>query len=447
METTAASRSTITMRPVVEQTRIGGCLSYLLYDPRTNDAAVIDPRADGVDAILARLEDGALNLRAAIDTHAHADHVSGVARLAAETGAEAIVSSDVAFAARVVREGDEVKVGNFTLRVIATPGHTSESVSLQVDAAVFTGDALLIGGAGRTDFQNGSPETLWNTFEKKLRGMDPGTVVYPAHDYRGRTHTTIGDELRANRLFAQTDRSAFIARLSQGRQPEPANMRLVLAANRAGTSAEASAIDPRSLRARIEAGEALNLIDVRSPAEFAGSRMRGARNVPLEQIGAAAPTIPAGEPVVLICESGTRATIAGAAFAGRPNVMVLTGGMGAWRKAGFGTEGSGGGIWSLERQVRLVAGTFVLLGAILGLTAHPWFFAIPVFFGAGLTFSGLTGWCGMAHVLAKLPWNRRAMAAPAQEPSAGGSCAADGGGMSAAGSCAIEPTGGSCAAG
>jgi glyoxylase-like metal-dependent hydrolase (beta-lactamase superfamily II)/rhodanese-related sulfurtransferase len=429
---TAGAPATAT-RPVVEQNRTGGCLSYFLFDPDTKDAAVIDPRADGVDGILARLKEGGMRLRAAMDTHAHADHVSGVARLAAETGAEAIVTTEVDYKARQVRDGDEIRVGAFVLRVIATPGHTSDSVSYQVGDVVFTGDALLIGGAGRTDFQNGSPDTLFDTFEQKLRKLAPATVIYPGHDYKCRTHSTIGDELRANPLFSQTNRVALVTRLMGSKNPPPANMGLVLAANKTGASANTAAIEATALKSRIDAGEALNLIDVRSPAEFSGCSMKGARNIPLEQVGAAAPGISGSDPLVLICEAGARATIASGAFAGRPNVMVLTGGMGAWRKAGLPTEGSCGGVWALERQVRLVAGAFVLIGAILGLTVNPWFFAIPVFFGAGLTFAAITNTCAMGMLLSKMPWNRRAVQ--------GASAAAP-----AAGSCAAEPKGGGCAA-
>jgi glyoxylase-like metal-dependent hydrolase (beta-lactamase superfamily II)/rhodanese-related sulfurtransferase len=425
-------------RPVVEQTRVGGCLSYLVYDPETCDAAVIDPRFDSVDAIRTRLAEGRLRLAFAIDTHAHADHVSGVARLAHETGARAIVSSEVAFPAQRVRQGDRLALGRFALEVIETPGHTSDSVTLKAGGAVFTGDALLIGSAGRTDFQNGSPETLFETFESRLRGLPADTVVYPGHDYRGRTHTTIGDELRANALFANRDRAAFVARLRAGRQAEPANMRFVLAANRSGATSDVRVVEPVALKGRLDGGEHLDLVDVRSPEEFAASRIAGARNVPLDLVASAAGSIAPGVPLVLICEAGVRASMATTAFAGLPGVHVLEGGMSGWRRAGLPTEGVPGGVWPIERQVRCVIGACVVVGAVLGLAVNPWFFVVPIFFGAGLVFSAVTGRCGMAMLLAKLPWNRRALAAlaAADPDAAGGSCAVGGG-----------PPGGGCAAG
>src|SRR5436190_3991882 len=209
---TATGYPVVAVRPVIEQTRIDGCLSYLVYDPESKDAAVVDPRFDAVDNLLKRLQDGGLKLRCAIDTHAHADHLSGVARLAAETGAQAIVPAEVTFPARQVRDGDRIDAGAFGFQVMATPGHTSDSITLRTADVVFTGDALLIGGAGRTDFQNGSPETLFESFETRLRALPPATVVYPGHDYKGRTHSTIGDELRANALFGNRDRATFVAR-------------------------------------------------------------------------------------------------------------------------------------------------------------------------------------------------------------------------------------------
>jgi glyoxylase-like metal-dependent hydrolase (beta-lactamase superfamily II)/rhodanese-related sulfurtransferase len=429
MTTATESKGTVATRPVIEQTRVEGCLSYLVWDEESKEALVIDPRFDQVEAIVKRISEGGLKLVAAMDTHAHADHVSGVSRIAKETGAEAIQPNPVEFEARVVRDGDELKIGRWVMRVIATPGHTEESISLITGDVVFSGDALLIGGAGRTDFQNGSPETLFDTFEKKLRRLPAATVVYPGHDYKGRTHTTIGDELRANALFRNVDRSSFVERLKGGRQAEPANMRSNLMANRAGTIAAKTSLQAAELQARITSGERLALIDVRSPAEFAGSRLRGSRNYPLERIADAAREVPASQPVVLICATGLRSMMATGAFAGRGNVATLTGGLASWRGAGLPLEGAGGGVWALERQVRLVAGVFVLAGCILGFAVHPGFFAVPVFFGAGLTFAALTGTCGMGMLLAKLPFNRRAMSAPAEaDAPLGGSCAAGGGG-------------------
>jgi glyoxylase-like metal-dependent hydrolase (beta-lactamase superfamily II)/rhodanese-related sulfurtransferase len=426
----------VAVRPVVEQTRVDGCLSYLVFDPDSKDAAVIDPRFDGVDNLLKRLQDAGLRLRCAIDTHAHADHLSGVARLATETGAQAVVPGEVTFPARRVGDGDRVDAGSFGFAVLATPGHTSDSITLRTADVVFTGDALLIGGAGRTDFQNGSPETLFESFETRLRSLPAATVVYPGHDYKGRTHSTVGDELRANALFGNRDRASFVARLESGSQAEPANMKFVLSANRAGAKAGVATIDAMKLCDRLKAGERLAIVDVRTPAEFAGSRIHGARNVPLPQI--TPESIAPNEPAVLVCEAGVRATMAATTFAGRPGVLVLTGGMSAWRSAGLPTDGSRGRVWPIERQVRFVIGICVVLGTALAVFVDPWFAVVPAFFGAGLIFSAVTGKCGMAVMLARMPWNRKQPAGSCAPSSpAGGSCAAPsppggGGGCAAA---------------
>jgi rhodanese-related sulfurtransferase len=177
------------------------------------------------------------------------------------------------------------------------------------------------------------------------------------------------------------------------------------------------------LKQRIDAGERFTLLDVRSPAEHAGSRLRGALNVPIETLASSLAAIPTNLPIVVVCQGGTRAALAAPALRDRAAVLVLDGGLAAWRKCGFEVEGSAGRVWPLERQVRLVAGLLVLLGCALGLAVAPGFFGIAAFIGAGLAFSGITGFCGMALLLAKLPWNRRAFGACAPPPAPGSAAA------------------------
>lgn len=160
------------------------------------------------------------------------------------------------------------------------------------------------------------------------------------------------------------------------------------------------------LRAKLEAGQSIQLIDVRSPGEFAAGHVPGAINIPLEQVEIRLPDIQHA-PIALLCQSGRRAGMACEVLTGhRPDLMVVEGGTQAWVSAGLPTVSSAGAAWPLERQVRLIAGLMVLAGTVLALTvALEWIF-LAVFVGAGLTFAGLTGWCGMALLLAKLPWNR-----------------------------------------
>jgi hypothetical protein len=204
-----------------------------------------------------------------IDTHTHADHLSGARELRARTGAEVLLSaratSDVATSR--VDDGDRVLVGGQEVQVLATPGHTDDSISLLVDGALLTGDALLIGGAGRTDFQNGSPEALYNTLHRRLAGLRGALTVYPGHDYTGRTHSTLFQERQTNPLLRLTDRDRFVATLRAGRQLKPANMDAIVAANVHGLPSSP----------RVTAGERAGalgspvpplVVDVRLPAEY-----------------------------------------------------------------------------------------------------------------------------------------------------------------------------------
>src|SRR5690606_751515 len=135
------------------------------------------------------------------ETHVHADHITSAGRLRESTGASVIVPAGqhVANADREMGDGDEIRVGAAPpLRVLATPGHTAGSVSLAWDACVFTGDALFIDGCGRTDFQGGNAGTLHDSVTRKLFALDDATLVYPGHDYHGRSASTIGYERRCN---------------------------------------------------------------------------------------------------------------------------------------------------------------------------------------------------------------------------------------------------------
>lgn len=176
--------------------------TYLLWDESTLDAVLVDPVDVQVDRDLEAVKELGLNLVYAINTHAHADHITGTGILKERLpGLASVISkasgakSDIA-----VSDGDTIVFGNAGLSVRATPGHTEGCVSLvsSPSSFVLTGDTLLVGGCGRTDFQGGSAETLWESIHKQLFVLPDETVVYPAHDYKGRTHSTIGTEKTTN---------------------------------------------------------------------------------------------------------------------------------------------------------------------------------------------------------------------------------------------------------
>ncbi len=176
---------------------------------------------------------------------------------------------------------------------------------------------------------------------------------------------------------------------------------------------QATLISPGEVGALLKKGGRLNIIDVRSPAEFANVHVVGARSVPLDRLdpqAEAARRANEGDPLYVICQAGGRAASACKRFAaaGVGNVLSIEGGTAAWEKLGLPVERGGGKVISLERQVRIVAGLLVLVGTILAWAIHPVFLVIPAFVGAGLTFAGITDFCGMGILLGKMPWNRRA---------------------------------------
>ncbi len=410
-----------------------GCLGYLVVDGASRTALAIDPRLDHVDAFVEGLAARDVRLAYVLDTHTHADHLSGVRRLAERTGATVLThaASRLRGTARRIRGGDTIRLGDRTVTVLDAPGHTPDSLALLVDGHLFTGDALFAGGAGRTDFMGGNASDLFDTL-RVFERLPDDTVVHPGHDYVGRPVTTIGEEKAGNPLLGERDRAAFVSRLSV-KAPPPANMAVILRHNLG--EAEAPAIGPAEL-ASLRLGEpAPFVLDVRSPLEFEGERIEGARLIPLDELPARLDEVPEQADVVVVCRTGVRALAAVETLtrAGR-RARVLEGGMTAWRRARLPVR-QGRKRLPVDRQVQLVVGTMVLAGVGLGAWLSPWFLLMPAFFGAGLIFAGATGTCGMALVLLRMPWNRLR---PAPVDAVAAACAAGGG---APPTCAA-PTGG-----
>ena len=399
-----------------------GCLGYLVLDEATRTAMAIDPRLDQVDQFVEALAARGARLTHVLDTHTHADHLSGVRRLANRTGATMLAheASKLAGPVRRLAGGDTFALGAKTVSILDAPGHTPDSLAVLVDGHLFTGDALFAGGAGRTDFPGGSAEALFETF-RTFEALPEQTVVHPGHDYVGRPITTIGEEKAGNRLLRERDRASFVARLS-ARSAPPANMAAILRHNLG--EADAATVTAGELQALRASAAGPLLLDVRSPLEFESERIEGAVNVPLDTLDTRVDEIPESADVVVVCRTGVRATIAVESLArvGR-RARVLDGGLNAWRRARLPLR-VGRKRLPVDRQVQLIAGSMVLLGVGLGLTVSPWFLALSAFFGAGLTFAGATGTCGLALVLMKMPWNAVAPLA-AEGPAA--VCAAGGG--------------------
>ena len=402
----------------VHQLRAENCFAYLIADSVTREAALVDPRADRVEDYLRELEERGLRLRMVIETHTHADHLSGAAELRARTGADVVLSARATseVATRRLRDGDRVTLGHVDIEVMESPGHTDDSVSLLVSGTLLTGDALLIGGAGRTDFQNGSAAALYETLHTRFAGLPGHLTVYPAHDYAGRTHSTLAQERQTNPLLRLRARDEFVAALQAGRQPKPANMDAIVQANLHGVRPSSRTTVDELARALARADAPL-VVDVRFPAEYSSVHLEPSVLIPLDELGRRRPELPRDRELVLVCRTGARARLAAEQLVGY-RTRVLEGGLVAWQEAGHPVI-EGKAHMSLERQVRVAAGTLACIGGVLAVAVSPWFGLVPAFIGAGLVYAGITDRCGMAMVLAKLPYNRRG-----REAVQAGTCAA-----------------------
>lgn len=207
--------------------------AYLLADARTRRAVLIDPVLEQVDRDLELVDQLGLRLAYVPETHVHADHVTGAGALKARTGAQIVASTRGADCTDIkVGHGDVLRVGDLEVEVLETPGHTDDSVSYRVGANVFSGDALFIRGTGRTDFQNGDAGQLYDSVTKVLFSLPGDTLVWPGHDYRGMTVTTIDEERRHNPRLACKARDEFIVIMNTLFLPTPKNLDVAVPANR-----------------------------------------------------------------------------------------------------------------------------------------------------------------------------------------------------------------------
>jgi sulfur dioxygenase len=206
--------------------------TYLVADEASRKAALIDPVRETLDRDLALIRELGLELRYVLETHVHADHVTSAGRLAELTGAVTVASPLGAECASTrLRHGEVIQLGALELKALATPGHTRDSLSFLVEDNVFTGDALLVRGTGRTDFQSGSAGELYDSITKILFSLPDSTRVWPGHDYRGHTASTIGEERRFNPRLCGKNRDEFVALMDQLKLAPPKNIHEAVPAN------------------------------------------------------------------------------------------------------------------------------------------------------------------------------------------------------------------------
>lgn len=208
--------------------------TYLLADEVTREAVLIDAVREQLQRDLSLLRELELKLVYVLDTHVHADHVTAAGALRARTGARAVAGKKGAACVDIqVGEGDTLRVGSIRIEVLETPGHTDDSVTYRAGNQLFTGDALTIRAAGRTDFQNGDPGQLFDSITRVLFALPDDTIVRPAHDYKGLTSSTIGEEKRWNARTAGRTREEFIELMNGLHLPKPKKLDETVPANRA----------------------------------------------------------------------------------------------------------------------------------------------------------------------------------------------------------------------
>lgn len=337
--------------------------TYVLGDPETRDAVLIDCVFEQHARDCALIRELGLTLRWVVDTHCHADHVTGAWLMKRALGAQVGLSGEYGAqnVDRPLRHGDRLDFGAQALEVRATPGHTAGCLSFVTPdrSCVLTGDALLVRGAGRTDFQHGDAAVLFRSIVEQLFTLPDACLVQPAHDYEGRICSTIGEERRFNpRIGGGAREEDFVGYMRNLGLPHPKQLDIALPANLRSGQPEDEQLPPApawgpvvlsyagvpELSAEWVADHAseLQLLDVRSAAEYGGQlgHIPGSQLIPLDELRGRVAEVRVDKPVVVVCQTGKRAAMGVAILskAGAPRVANLAGGMVRWRELGLPAE-------------------------------------------------------------------------------------------------------------
>lgn len=337
------------------QDPVSSTYTYLLGDPVTREAVIIDPVFEQARRDMALLGELGLTLVLTLDTHVHADHVTGAWQLKRALGSRIGVArrSGAREMDLALEDGQQVRFGRRHLVALATPGHTNGCMTFVLDdrSMAFTGDALLIRGAGRTDFQEGSARLLYHSIVERLFTLPDDCLVYPGHDYRGLTCSSIGEEKAHNpRIGKGRDEGDFVGYMENLGLPHPRQINIAVPANLACGHTPAADAPPADAWAPLRYTYAgiheidpvwvaehlreVRVIDVREPAEFDGmlGHIAGAELIPLGQLQERASKLDKDAATILACRSGARSAQAVTLLekAGFRRVANLAGGMIAW---------------------------------------------------------------------------------------------------------------------
>lgn len=319
--------------------------TYLVADPKTRQAALIDPVQRQVERDLTLLSELGLSLTWILDTHVHADHITGSGALRQATGAKIGLSAatGVENADQALGHRETLKLGEVEIECRATPGHTDGCMTFvardQATTLAMTGDALLIRGCGRTDFQQGDAGKLYDSIHQEVFSLPDDTPLYPGHDYRGLMSTTVGEEKAHNRrLNTDVDKAAFIDIMNNLKLDAPARIKVAVPANLhcghpdLGKNPAMATVRPK----HVDLDRYDRVVDVRSEAEFFGElgHIDGAQLVPLETVGHVATEWKPSENLLLVCRGGTRSQLACERLIalGFESVTNLEGGMQEWNR-------------------------------------------------------------------------------------------------------------------
>ena len=325
--------------------------TYLLWDLDTREGVIIDPVREQFEGDLCLVGELGVRMVYALDTHVHADHVTSLGMLREEMRLQTAVGepSGVPCADIMLNDGYTLRFGRHTLTALATPGHTDACTSFKVKNMVFTGDALLIRGCGRTDFQQGDPEMLYQSITQKLYTLPDETLVYPGHDYNGKSVSTIGEEKQYNpRIPATQTESDFTELMNSLNLPRPKHIDEAVPANMGcGISVDHGHLTEEVFGVR-DLQKILNamsvdevVIDCRTTDEYQAGHIPGAINLPMGKELDQLDELRDYQKIYLYCYSGRRSQTVFSTLTskGLDNLVCLgSSGMAEWEKFGYSVE-------------------------------------------------------------------------------------------------------------